>query len=80
MREDQATGSTYASLAPYWGPRLGKQKLVAKQISARGGGAEMNWNAETKTVSVIAKGVKVGHGEFFFPTQMIRVGDLRAKL
>ena len=35
--EDSVTGSTHASLAPYWGNVLNKKKLVAKQISKRGG-------------------------------------------
>ena len=35
--EDPVTGSTHCSLAPYWGERLGKTSLHAKQISERGG-------------------------------------------
>lgn len=35
--EDPVTGSTHCSLAPYWAARLGKTKLHARQISARGG-------------------------------------------
>ena len=35
--EDSVTGSTHALLAPYWGAVLNKKKLVAKQISKRGG-------------------------------------------
>jgi predicted PhzF superfamily epimerase YddE/YHI9 len=35
--EDPVTGSTHCALAPYWGKRLGKTKLHARQISARGG-------------------------------------------
>lgn len=35
--EDPVTGSTHCSLAPYWVPRLGKQSLHARQLSARGG-------------------------------------------
>jgi PhzF family phenazine biosynthesis protein len=35
--EDPVTGSTHCSLAPYWGERLGKKKLHARQISERGG-------------------------------------------
>ena len=30
-------GSIHAGLFPYWGVRLHEQKMVAKQISARGG-------------------------------------------
>lgn len=35
--EDAVTGSTHATLVPYWGARLGKSKLRARQCSPRGG-------------------------------------------
>jgi predicted PhzF superfamily epimerase YddE/YHI9 len=35
--EDPVTGSSHCSLAPYWAERLGKVKLHARQVSARGG-------------------------------------------
>jgi PhzF family phenazine biosynthesis protein len=35
--EDPVTGSTHCSLAPYWGQRLGKTSLHARQVSERGG-------------------------------------------
>ena len=35
--EDPATGSIHCTLAPYWAGRLGKDKLSAQQLSARGG-------------------------------------------
>jgi len=35
--EDPATGSANCTLVPYWSARLGKNELVAKQLSARGG-------------------------------------------
>ncbi|MCD6045846.1 MAG: phenazine biosynthesis protein PhzF family [Gammaproteobacteria bacterium] len=35
--EDAVTGATHCALAPYWGLRLNKTKLLAKQLSARGG-------------------------------------------
>jgi predicted PhzF superfamily epimerase YddE/YHI9 len=35
--EDPVTGSTHCSLAPYWGERLGKKSLHARQVSQRGG-------------------------------------------
>jgi len=37
IAEDPATGSTHCTLAPYWAERLGKTKLRARQVSARGG-------------------------------------------
>jgi PhzF family phenazine biosynthesis protein len=35
--EDPVTGSAHCSLVPYWARRLGKTRLTARQVSARGG-------------------------------------------
>ncbi|MFY7651538.1 MAG: PhzF family phenazine biosynthesis protein [Chitinophagaceae bacterium] len=35
--EDPVTGSAHASLVPFWAEKLGKNNLLAKQISKRGG-------------------------------------------
>lgn len=35
--EDPVTGSAHCTLTPYWAARLGKTKLHARQVSARGG-------------------------------------------
>ena len=35
--EDPVTGSTHCTLGPFWGDRLGKDALHARQVSARGG-------------------------------------------
>jgi PhzF family phenazine biosynthesis protein len=35
--EDPVTGSAHCTLIPYWAARLGKTKLRARQVSARGG-------------------------------------------
>lgn len=35
--EDPVTGSAHCSLVPYWARRLGKTRLAARQVSARGG-------------------------------------------
>lgn len=35
--EDPVTGSAHTMLIPYWASKLGKNRLVAKQISKRGG-------------------------------------------
>jgi PhzF family phenazine biosynthesis protein len=50
--EDPVTGSTHCSLAPYWGERLQKIHLHARQVSQRGG--EL-W-CELKGDRVIIKG------------------------
>lgn len=35
--EDPVTGSAHCTLIPYWAARLGKTRLAARQLSARGG-------------------------------------------
>ena len=35
--EDPVTGAAHCELTPYWAQRLGKNSLVARQVSARGG-------------------------------------------
>lgn len=35
--EDPVTGSAHCVLAPYWGERLGRRELLARQVSRRGG-------------------------------------------
>jgi PhzF family phenazine biosynthesis protein len=35
--EDPVTGSTHCELAPYWAKKLGKNHLIARQLSKRGG-------------------------------------------
>jgi predicted PhzF superfamily epimerase YddE/YHI9 len=35
--EDPATGSAHCTLAPLWAARLGKDEMMARQVSARGG-------------------------------------------
>lgn len=37
VNEDSVTGSAHCELAPYWAARLGRRRLHARQISARGG-------------------------------------------
>lgn len=37
INEDPVTGSTHCLIAPYWAEKLGKNKILARQASARGG-------------------------------------------
>ncbi|MEO8148954.1 MAG: PhzF family phenazine biosynthesis protein [Bacteroidia bacterium] len=37
INEDPVTGSAHTIFTPYWAEKLGKKKLIAKQISKRGG-------------------------------------------
>ena len=54
--EDPATGSAHCELAPYWAKRLGKDVLVARQVSRRGGDflCEMKGNRVQITGSAVA--------------------------
>ncbi len=35
--EDPVTGSTHCMITPYWCRRLGKEKIICRQASSRGG-------------------------------------------
>jgi predicted PhzF superfamily epimerase YddE/YHI9 len=37
INEDPVTGSSHCCLGPFWGRRLRKESLLARQVSARGG-------------------------------------------
>lgn len=37
VNEDSVTGSAHTILAPFWGKKLNKNKMVARQLSQRGG-------------------------------------------
>ena len=39
--EDPVTGSTHTVMAPYWGKRLGRERMRARQCSRRGGEMEL---------------------------------------
>jgi predicted PhzF superfamily epimerase YddE/YHI9 len=49
--EDPVTGSAHCSLIPYWSQRLGKKKLHAYQVSARGGELWCEDRGERVTIS-----------------------------
>lgn len=48
--EDPVTGSAHCALAPYWGKKLGKTTLNAKQLSRRGGEIECELKADRVTL------------------------------
>ncbi len=49
--EDPVTGSAHCISTPYWSKRLGKAKLSARQISARGGALEVELSGERVLIS-----------------------------
>ncbi len=59
--EDPVTGSAHCSLVPYWARRLGKTRLMARQVSARGG--ELRCEDRNERVHIAGQAVLylVGH-------------------
>ena len=49
--EDPVTGSAHCILTPYWATRLGKTRMSARQISARGGELEVEARGERVRIS-----------------------------
>ena len=63
--EDPVTGSAHSTLIPYWSARLGKKKMFARQISARGG--ELWCEDRGSRVGIGGHAVKYLEGRIFVP-------------
>jgi PhzF family phenazine biosynthesis protein len=61
INEDPVTGSAHCYLAPYWGKKLNKTKLVGMQVSARSGLVGCEWRDER--VILKGKAVTIFRGE-----------------
>ncbi|PVH71058.1 Diaminopimelate epimerase-like protein [Cadophora sp. DSE1049] len=72
--EDQATGSTYCALVPYWGEKLQKAELKALQPSWRGGSSLVRWDQNTSRIEIIAESVKTIDGRIKTGREQMR-GD-----
>lgn len=59
--EDPVTGSAHCTLVPYWGARLGKTTLTARQLSARGG--DLHCRLAGERVLISGKSVEYLRGE-----------------
>lgn len=66
--EDPVTGSAHATLVPYWGDRLGRTTMRARQVSRRGGDLGCEWRGDRVVLTGRAVLVKTG---------AIYVGDAR---
>lgn len=61
--EDPVTGSAYTTLMPYWSSITGKNKLSARQLSARGG--ELECELLGDRVNIAGKAVTYLKGEIY---------------
>jgi PhzF family phenazine biosynthesis protein len=61
--EDPVTGSAHCTIAPYWGKRLRKETIHAKQLSARGG--EMHCTLAEERVIIRGTAVTYSKAEFY---------------
>jgi predicted PhzF superfamily epimerase YddE/YHI9 len=63
--EDPVTGMTHCTLTPYWAQRLGKERLHALQVSARGG--ELFCMPRGDRVAIAGRAVKYMQGVIEVP-------------
>lgn len=61
--EDPVTGSAHCTLTPYWARRLGKSRLEARQVSARGG--ELICEHRGERVEIAGRAVRYLEGTVF---------------
>ncbi|CDG21771.1 putative enzyme [Xenorhabdus poinarii G6] len=64
INEDPVTGSSHCVLAPFWGKRLNKTELHARQLSERGG--ELSCRIEGDRVYLTGKAKLFSRGEILF--------------
>lgn len=63
--EDPVTGSAHCTLVPYWSKRLNKTKLLARQVSKRGG--ELFCENQDTRVRMAGRAVKFLEGHIEIP-------------
>lgn len=63
--EDPVTGSTHCALIPYWAERLKKNKLTARQLSARGGNLFCSYHGER--VHIGGHAILFAEGHLYVP-------------
>nr|MBC7612560.1 PhzF family phenazine biosynthesis protein [Pseudopedobacter sp.] len=64
VNEDPVTGSAHTTLAPYWYKKLDKTKMIAKQISERGGDLEIEFAGDR--VKISGRAITYMKGEIYF--------------
>lgn len=65
IAEDPVTGSAHTQLVPFWARRLGRTRLLCRQLSARGGTLFCEWAGER--VRIAGETVLYASGEFYLP-------------
>jgi PhzF family phenazine biosynthesis protein len=65
VEEDPVTGSAHSMLIPYWAKRLGKNQMLAQQLSKRGGELRCEYLGERVLIGGQAKTYM--HGKIFLP-------------
>ncbi|VAX20234.1 Phenazine biosynthesis protein PhzF like [hydrothermal vent metagenome] len=62
INEDPVTGSAHCALASYWGEKLGKTEMTARQVSKRGGTLQISLDGDRVTLT--GKAITTWRGEF----------------
>ena len=65
VEEDPVTGSNHCALVPFWAERLGKTRLKARQISARGG--ELRLILQGERVLMAGRALTLWQGAWLLP-------------
>jgi PhzF family phenazine biosynthesis protein len=65
VAEDPVTGSAHCQLAPLWAERLGKDQMLARQASARGGTVSIDFEGERTRLT--GRCVRFMEGTAFLP-------------
>lgn len=60
INEDPVTGSAHCSLTPFWYKRTGKENMVSKQVSVRGGVLRVSFKGERVNISGEARTILRG--------------------
>lgn len=63
--EDPVTGVAYRALAPYWAEQVGRNELVARQLSSREGSVRLRVDGDQ--VQLAGRAVTVAQGTFLVP-------------
>jgi PhzF family phenazine biosynthesis protein len=68
--EDPVTGSAHSTLIPYWSQRLGKNRMIAKQVSQRGG--LLQCEARGERVGISGQAITYGTGFLHISSACLR--------